>query len=425
MISITFFKKRLYFIVARYFRFWSNISLKRWQPRIIAVTGSVGKTTMLHLIEQQLHTRAHYSHFANSAYGISFDILGVRGITNTKWRWLWLFIITPLRGLFFKHTQEFYIVEIDGERPHEADFLAKWLKPEATVWISAENSHATYFDSLVKAGTFATVEDAIANEFATLAKNAKELVLIDGTNNRMIEQTKSINASRLVAVKVEDIISYDVWPEKTVFKLSNGYFEFDSPLPKEVGLQLQMLERLLHYLKVPVRYGQQHFVQPPGRSSFFVGLKETKIIDSTYNAHLVSMKSIVHMFETMHAQKKWVVISDMIEQGISEADEHIKLGELLSSTKFQRYILVGRRTRKYVYPILHKSHPKSVVSFVKTVDALAYLQAELKSGETILMKGSQYLEWVVEKLLADSDDRKYLARQEPAARRRRKSWGLT
>lgn len=424
MISITIFKKRLYFVVASYFKFWSNIALRRWNPRIIAVTGSVGKTTMLHLIEQQLQTRAHYSHFANSAYGISFDLLGLRGITNTKWRWLWLGIAAPVRGLTFKHSEEFYIVEIDGERPHEADFLARWLKPEVTVWISAENSHASYFDGLVKAGVFSTVEDAIAHEFATLAKNAKKLVLIDGSNDRMLQQTRAIHA-RVLAVKVEDVIDYDVWPEKTVFKLSGGDFEFDSPLPKEVALQLQMLEQLLQYLDVPIRYGQQQFVQPPGRSSFFAGVKETNIIDSTYNAHLASMKSTVHMFEAMHAQKKWIVISDMVEQGNSEAREHVKLGVLLSSTKFQRYILVGRRTRKHVFPILRKSHPGSVVSFEKTVDALAYLQAELKGKETILLKGSQYLEWVVEKLLANPDDTKYLARQEPAARRRRKKWGLT
>lgn len=379
---------------------------------------------MLHLIEQQLHTRAHYSHFANSAYGISFDILGVRGITNTKWRWVWLLIIAPLRGLLFKHTEEFYIVEIDGERPHETDFLAKWLQPEVTVWISAENSHATYFDSLVKAGEFSTVEDAIAHEFATLAKHTKKLVFIDGSNDRMLEQTKSI-AAQVAAVKVEDVVDYDVWPEKTVFTLASGDFEFDSPLPKEVALQLQMLEALLQYLKVPIRFGHQRFVQPPGRSSFFTGIKETKIIDSTYNAHLASMRSIIAMFETMHTSQKWVVISDMIEQGSSEADEHAKLGKLLSSTKFQRYILVGRRTRKYVFPILRKSHPDSVVSFEKTVDALTYLQAELKGNETILLKGSQYLEWVVEKLLANPGDVQYLARQEPAARRRRKHWGLT
>ena len=43
-------KKKLYFPVAGYFRFFAAIRLKRWNPRIIVVTGSNGKTTLLHLL---------------------------------------------------------------------------------------------------------------------------------------------------------------------------------------------------------------------------------------------------------------------------------------------------------------------------------------------------------------------------------------
>ena len=81
-------KKKLYLFAARYFRFFANISLKRWRPRIIIVTGSAGKTTMLNLIESQLGTKAHYSHNANSAFGIAFDVLGQRGITGSRLHWL-------------------------------------------------------------------------------------------------------------------------------------------------------------------------------------------------------------------------------------------------------------------------------------------------------------------------------------------------
>jgi len=60
-------KKHFYFFVARYFKFFANLSLRKWRPRIIAITGSVGKTTMLNLVESQLGPKAHFSHNANSA----------------------------------------------------------------------------------------------------------------------------------------------------------------------------------------------------------------------------------------------------------------------------------------------------------------------------------------------------------------------
>lgn len=421
---MTSLKRRLYLFVARYFKFWANISLRRWRPRIIAVTGSVGKTTMLHLLEQQLGDKAHYSHHANSAFGISFDIVGMRGITNTKWRWLWLGVAVPLRSLFYTYKQPFYVVEIDGERPHEAEFLAKWLKPEITVWVSTDHSHAVYFDSLVKNGTYATVEDAIAAEFATLPRHTQKLVLIDADNKRMKANTANITAE-VQAVSLKNISTYQVLPNKTTIGDAHDTFTFDLPLPKEIGLQLQMLTRLLTYLDLPIRYDAP-FINPPGRSNFLHGIKGTQLIDSTYNAHLASMKSILQMFVVMEAKSKWVVLGDMIEQGESEADQHAQLADyLIKHTDFDRYLIVGRRMNAYTAPLLTKSKlADRVIAFKQTSDARGYLEKELSGGETILLKGSQYLEWIVEKLLESPADKKHLVRQEPAAVKRRKEWGL-
>ena len=44
--------------------------------------------------------------------------------------------------------------------------------------------------------------------------------------------------------------------------------------------------------------------------------------------------------------------------------------------------------------------------------------------ETLIFKGSQYLEWIIEKLLLDPRDAKKLCRRDRGAQRRRKAWGL-
>ena len=81
------FKKRFYFRVANYFRHFANRAFKRWNPRVIAVTGSAGKTTMMTMLEHEIGKRAHYSHDANSAFGIPFDMLGLKGIRGSKLKW--------------------------------------------------------------------------------------------------------------------------------------------------------------------------------------------------------------------------------------------------------------------------------------------------------------------------------------------------
>lgn len=424
MSSLGKLKRSLYLYLSAYFRFWADISLKRWNPRVIAVTGSVGKTTMLHLLELQLGELAHYSHNANSSFGVAFDIVGLRGITNTKWRWLYLAVAVPIRALWFKHDQEFYVVEIDGERPKEAEFLAKWLKPEVTLWVSLGRSHAAHFDGQVKKGLFTTVEEAIANEFASLVRASQKLVIIDSASSLMRRFSSDIQAERR-QVSSKDLKNYSVWPDKTEFKMVTGTFSFAYPMPRETYVQLAMIEVAMAYLKLPVRYNMGDFTMPPGRSSYLRGKNGLKIIDSSYNAHLISMTSILQMMQDMQTDHKWLVIGDMIEQGAGEAEEHVKLGKILSKVDAEKYVLVGRRVSQHTSSVLEKSGlGDKTVSFTKTSDALEYLNKELTGKETVLLKGSQYLEWIAEKLLDDPSDIVKLARQELAAKKRRAKWGL-
>ena len=424
MISTASIKKKLYLTVVRYFRFFANASLKRWRPRVIAVTGSVGKTTLLNLLEVQLGNRAHYSHNANSSYGITFDILGMDGVRGSKLRWLYLFVAAPIRSLWFRHRQEFYVVEIDGERPRETEFLASWLKPEVTLWVSVGRTHAVYFDGQVKQGLFATVEDAIVHEFSYLPKNTSKLVAYNADSElivRAMNGMHDIHGVQKVAVDESALSSYIVQPNKTEFVVNSTTYTFSEPMPREVYAQLALLGVLADYLGDAVVTDLSSYVQPPGRSNFFRGKKGVKLIDSSYNAHLISMESIFNLYKEMQTDKKWIVIGDIVEQGKAEAEEHMKLGELLKVADFDRYVLVGRRTQKYTYPQLNSA--KSV-TFLKPIDAVKYLEKELSGDETVLFKGSQYLEGIIEHLLENPADIAKLPRQEPAAKKRRARWGL-
>ena len=421
MISTARVKKKLYLTVVRYFRFFANFSLRRWKPRVIAVTGSVGKTTLLNLLEVQLGDRAHYSHNANSAYGIAFDILGMDGVRSSKLKWFYLFIAAPIRSLWFSHKQEFYVVEIDGERPKETEFLATWLKPEVTLWVSVGRTHAVYFDGQVKSGQFATVEEAIVHEFSYLPKNTSKLVAYDADSDLISQAVSSVKQAKTIGVSKTALTSYKIWPDKTEFVVNNTTYTFANPMPEEIVTQLALLGVLADYLSEPVVTDLSGYIQPPGRSNYFAGKNGVKLIDSSYNAHLISMESIINLYQKMQADQKWIVIGDIVEQGEAEAEEHAKLGELLKTANFDRYVLVGRRTQKYTYPKLDRT--KSV-TFLKPIDAVKYLQQELTGGETVLFKGSQYLEGVIEHLLENPEDTAKLPRQEPAAKKRRAKWGL-
>ena len=377
---------------------------------------------MLNIVEHELGDRAHYSHDANSAFGISFDLLGLRGIRGSKLRWAYLFIMAPIKSLFKNYKQKYYVAEIDGERPHEAEFLATWLKPEVTIWVSIGLSHAVQFEREVEEGRFESLDEAIASEFATLPQNTKKLVYIDADSKAMVTATKNIKA-KVVPIRKNEIKKYVVYPDSTDFTYGDTTFHFNHPEPKDIAFHLLVAKDLTRYLKIPFRADFSDIRMAPGRSSYFEGKKGISIVDSSYNAHMISMTSVLDMAKRMHADKKWLVIGDIVDQGSLEEEEHKKLAKHIAAVKADKIILVGRRTKEWTAPELKKLG----VSAVATTDprkALEYIEKHIRGDETIIFKGSQYLEWIIEKLLADPANAVKLCRREKAAVARRKSWGL-
>ncbi len=415
-------KKRFYFVAAKYFRHFADRAFKRWNPRVIAVTGSAGKTTMMTMLEHEIGKKAHYSHDANSAFGIPFDMLGLKGIRGSKLKWIWLFMMAPIKAAFYRHRQEFYVVEIDGERPHEAEFLAEWLKPEVTIWVSIGLSHAVQFENEVLSGNFKNVAEAITAEFANLPENTTKRVYIDADSSIMVKATEGIQA-KVIPVKKNLMKKYVVYPNSTDFTYGDTTFHFDHPEPKDIAFNLFVAQDLMKYLRLKFNPDFTGLTVAPGRSSYFKGVKGIGIVDSSYNAHMISMTSVLDMAKRMHAEKKWLVIGDIVDQGTLEEEEHRKLAKLIADVKPDKVILVGRRTKKWTAPELKKLG----ISAVATTDpkkALNYIEKRIKGNETLIFKGSQYLEWIIEKLLADPKDAKKLCRREKAAVQRRKSWGL-
>ena len=125
----------------------------------------------------------------------------------------------------------------------------------------------------------------------------------------------------------------------------------------------------------------------------------------------------------MQAGPKWVVIGDMVEQGSIAEEEHRSLADLIAQAQPAKVILVGRRTQQWTAPRLKELG----ITAYTTVDpraALGYIQEQSVGGETIIFKGSQYLEWIIEQLLADPSDAARLPRREKAAVMRRRKHGL-
>ncbi len=416
-------KKSLYFVVASYFAFWAKLVLERWKPRIIVITGSSGKTTLLHLVEAQLGGQANYSHFANSAIGIPMHILGMSGITSRA-QWPSRFLLAPIRTLRKAPVQKLYIVEADCDRPNEGKFLARLLEPEVTIWINSYHTHSMNFDSIVKNKNFVNHKEAIATEFGYFAEAAQKLVIANAGQEEIASQLNRVAQDvRVDRISSKAVSFYSLESGRTLFTVNQQKISLAGLHPKELGISLQMVNSLLDYLGMSFDFDYQKLRMPPGRSSVFKGKRGTTLIDSTYNTGLGATIAVFDLFKNYAASKKWLVIGDILEQGSLEEDEHKRLATKINDLGVAQIILLGSRTHKYTYPLLKSSKPPNV-SLLSPKEVLDYMQKNLKGGEVILFKGAMGLEGVIEQLLADSSDAKKLVRREAAWIKRRQAWGL-
>lgn len=412
-------KKAAYFLVASYFAFFAKVVLRRWKPRIIVITGSNGKTTLLHMVASQLGDRAKYSYHANSAIGIPFDILGIHRQDLTFKEWPLIFVKAPLMMFRKVPKENIYIVEADCDRPNEGKFLGELLRPEVTLWVDVSRTHGLNFERVAKLKR-TKVEKVIAKEFGNYAKNTTNLIIANGDNKYIRNYLAKLDISKELIKENELKLKYEVDFNGTKFTIEDKTYRFKYLLPKESFYQITLTKRLVKYLGFEFDQSFKNFEMPPGRSSVLKAIKSMTIIDSTYNASLSSMRVVLNMFSNIRAKNKWIVLGDMVEQGHGEVEEHKKLAKEILKHDFDKVILMGPRVTKYTKPYLSED----VQSFLNPKEVLNYLRSNLTGGEVILFKGARFLEGVIENLLLDKSDAKYLVRREKVWQTRRKRWGL-
>lgn len=366
---------------------------------------------MLKLLESQMGDRAEYSHQANSSFGIPFDILGLKRKTLTLDEWPMLFLKAPFQSFKRIRSEELYIVEADCDRVGEGEFLAALLEPSVTSWLSSTRTHSVNFPK--------PVEESIAKEFGSFLEYTKNLVIVN-QDSELIKNQFQRSKAQVEKVSIKSLKNYKVSKTGSEFLIGDKTYHFSFLLPRETYYQIQSLLKLLSYLNIPFDQSFKNFTLPPGRCSIFTGVKNTTILDSSYNADLESIKVMLNMFKEIEG-KKWVVLGDMVEQGQLERKEHEKLAEALNKLKMDKIILVGPRLSQYTYP---KLDPKITEKFIQPKDVLDYLKKNLEGGEFLLFKGARFLEGVIEHLLKNQSDESKLCRREKVWVERRRKWGL-
>lgn len=428
--------------VLAYLRMFARLALRLHRPQIIGITGSVGKSSARSLIYAAIrdHVATSVIEKGNSETGLPLGILGLAPNNYTPADWLRMIIQAPL-GVSYLSGKKYLIAEMgidDPYPPKNMGYLLTILDPEIAVFLNVYPVHTMQFDKVVDPSLTDPVRradeilKAIAREKGKIVTDSHCRVAVYNADNRYVSEVVrsadrrinffSYGQSRGNRISYE---SYRVSTDGTTFT-----FEFDG---KQVPVELkgftlpeEYREIIAAALMVAVSIGidihsavrslQRNFSLPHGRGSLFQGVKDTIIIDSSYNASKASIMAFLDLTERLAKQSRrpvTFIMGDMRELGEEAETEHREVAARIKEVVDELY-LVGPLTRQYVMPEVRDTVP-FVKHFPNSIAAGEYVRMHVKERSIVLVKGSQntiFLEEAVKRLLADKNDESHLCRQE-------------
>lgn len=412
---MTTIKQALKYILAAILTTEARLVLKKYRPKIVAVTGNVGKTTTKEAIFLTLSTlgsvrRSDKSY--NNELGVPLTILGCGTSGTNLLGWIDT-IVTGLSLIIFRHPYPAWLVlEIGVDRPGDIKRVVKWLPVDVVVITHLPDLpvHLEFFSSvehlrrekmlLAEAAKFTSILNYDDSAIMAAAGRAKGQVITYG-----FKEGAQVRASYEQLVGTEGEASQ--FPAGLSFKVS--YAGTNMPVRLPHLLAKHQIYAALAAIAVAVSQGASLLTAAealetletlPGRMKLIAGIKDTYIIDDSYNASPAAVSSALATLKDINTKgRKIAVLGDMMELGVETVEAHRQAGREVKGAATE-LVTVGMRA-KFIGEAakVRKGHWHH---FDDSIEAGKFVQEIIKAGDVILVKGSQSMrmEWVVEEIMA-------------------------
>lgn len=411
-------KKKLLTLLQIFLAKCAKFYLYRTKPKVIGITGSVGKTScrmiVTGVLKKYLPNKKIYTSEKNfnSELWLVFTIFQVKTFSPSIKELLFLTIKIFIASLFRWKKYDILLLEYWIDHPWDMDFLLWISKPDYAIFTKLDKIHSVYFDT----------QNWIWDEKIKLLQNSKvksylnpleefcvkifdELVwnkeYFDEIKNYKLEKTTKTLWSKF-EYKNKTFITNLIWKENidyiwVAFQILNEFW----------GKEIEN-----DFLELNIQWW---------RFSIFEGISDSILIDSSYNAGPVSMKKMIENTFSIRDQlfKNYKIIlvlwemrelwDDIIEE------EHKKLFKFLNWV--EAVFMIGQGMQ-YLEKELNDNkfewfHKKYIKSNIAWIELKKYLQ---KNNEKyiILFKWSQntiFTEETLKEILFDKKDEQKLVRQ--------------
>jgi len=339
--------------------------------KVIAITGSAGKTTTKEMIASILKREgrvvASYKNI-DPVYNIPDTILKC-GI-NTK----------------------YLVLEMGVEYKGEMDFYLWLAKPDISVITNIYPTHTLFFGN--EEGVFAEKKKITAclgrddwailnleNKYLKSLKN-KLSCKIWGFGGLSEHQAENVS----ISLKGTKFIYFN---KDTKYKLN-----IDLPLAGDHfamnALASIGVSEILNINKEYIVKGLRDFALPENRMRIVQHKSGALIVDDSYNSNpAAAKKALANFNDISKGYKKIVVFGDMLELGKLDNKLHRELGIYMRKLKIDDLITVGKTSKTTGENFKNDSKSSESKHFDEWENASKYVKKFLKSGNAILIKGSR------------------------------------
>lgn len=365
------------------------------RPKIVVVAGSVGKTSTTQAIATVLRekhlvlaTKKNY----NTDVGVVMTIFD-QNIVTSPIAWLWLSIKVFLLSLG-RPKHEIYVIELGPDHPGDIARYS-YLKPDIAVVTAVAPEHMEYFK---------TIEAVAREELSVMA----------------FSKTVLVNKTMVASGYVESEVARNKFEKENL-----GYYSREDVRKFSANLKVvgdHSLDAVSAAAKIAEKFrfsdtdiiAAIEKIEPQaGRMSKIVGLKNSILIDDTYNASPEAMKAALDYLYSVEAPQRLALLGNMNELGEHSEIAHREIGKLCDPNKLDAVFTLGVDSNKFLALEAEKAGCK-VIRCQSPNEAGEKIKEMLKPDATVLLKGSQdgvYAEEATKVLLANPDDTSKLVRQ--------------
>jgi UDP-N-acetylmuramoyl-tripeptide--D-alanyl-D-alanine ligase len=398
---------------------FSRLIIKKYQPQVIGITGSVGKTStkevLSFVLSNKFRVRPSIKNY-NNEFGLPLSIIGMESPGKNIWGWIKVFWKAKKLLLFKdKNYPEILILEMGVDREGDMDYLLSIVKPNIGIITNISHSHLEYFGTL----------DKIKNEKSKLVKNLKKdgLAILNFDNKYLKDLPKEIKSKYFTYGLEEgsDFCAKDITfslpddlSSKETFGINFKLLHHGSIVPVflPVVVSYHMVYSVLASLAISSYFDlnllevSNHLkeIPPvPGRMEVLSGIKNSVIIDDAYNASPESAFSALKTIEEVKYSfaKKIFVLGDMLELGDYSNEGHYAVGKKAKEVGVDILVTIGEKSLETARGAIDAGFSREkIFSFNKVEDAFTFLNEKISERDVVLIKASRgmKLEKLIEQL---------------------------